>query len=134
MFVEERITMLIKLSKTEEQLMRHLWNLERAYLKDLIDQYEDPKPANTTIATLLKRMNDKGYVAYNEDGRNREYYPLISKSEYSKGEFQVLLKNFFGNSAGQFASFFTRNTDLSEQELKELRSIIDQEISKKKKS
>ncbi len=124
--------MKIKLSKTEEQLMRHLWDLDKAYMKDLIDQYDEPKPANTTIATLLKRMQEKGYVAYNAHGRNREYYTLVDKSDYSKTEFQVLLKNFFGNSTGQFASFFTRNSDMSQEELEELRNIIDQEISKKK--
>mgnify|MGYP001979454058 CR=1 FL=1 len=124
--------MKIKLSKTEEQLMRHLWDLDKAYMKDLIDQYDEPKPANTTIATLLKRMQEKGYVAYNAHGRNREYYTLVDKSDYSKTEFQVLLKNFFGNSTGQFASFFTRNSNMSQEELEELRHIIDQEISKKK--
>ena len=112
--------------------MRHLWDLDKAYMKDLIDQYDEPKPANTTIATLLKRMQEKGYVAYNAHGRNREYYTLVDKSDYSKTEFQVLLKNFFGNSTGQFASFFTRNSNMSQEELEELRHIIDQEISKKK--
>ena len=134
MFVEQDVEMKIKLSKTEEQLMRHLWDLEKAYMKDLIDQYDNPKPANTTIATLLKRMQDKGFVAYTAHGRNREYYPLVAKSDYSKGEFQVLLKNFFGNSTGQFASFFTQNSDMTQDELKELRAIIDQEITKKQKS
>ena len=122
----------IKLSKSEEQLMRHLWQLKKAFMKELIDLYDEPKPANTTIATLLKRMYDKGYISYEEHGRNRQYFPLVSKAEYSKGEFQDLLQNFFGNSSRQFASFFTRNTDLTQEELTELRGIIDQEISKKK--
>ena len=123
----------MKLSRTEEQLMNHLWSLDKAFMKDLIEQYPDPKPASTTIATLLKRMQDKGYVAYKEFGRSREYYALIEKSAHFEGHFRGLLQNFFGNSAGQFASFFTRTTDLSEVELKELRAVIDQEIQKKKK-
>jgi len=122
----------MKLSKSEEQLMNHLWSLGKAFMKDLIEQYPDPKPASTTIATLLKRMQDKGYVAYKEFGRSREYYALIKKSEHFEGHFRGLLQNFFGNSAGQFASFFTRTTDLSEAELRELRKVIDQEIQKKK--
>ena len=123
-----------KLSKTEEQLMQHIWALKKAYMKDIIELYNDPKPATTTIATLLKRMADKKYIAYEQHGRNREYYPLIEKAEYSKIELQSFVKNFFGNSTGQFASFFTRNSDMTEEQLKELRNIIDSEISKKNES
>ena len=124
----------MKLSKTEEQLMEHIWKLGKAFMKDLIQQYDEPKPATTTIATLLKRMKDKGFIDYNELGRSREYFPLVAKSAYFEGHFRGLLQNFFGNSASQFASFFTRTTDLSEKELKELRNVIDQEIAKKAQS
>jgi len=122
----------MKLSKTEEQVMEHVWRLEKAFMKDIINQYDEPKPATTTIATLLKRMRDKGFIDYKEYGRSREYFPLVAKTDYFAGHFRGLLQNFFGNSASQFASFFTRTTDLSEQELKELRKVIDQEIAKKK--
>ena len=122
----------MELSKTEQQLMNHIWTLEKAFMKDLIEQYPDPKPASTTIATLLKRMQDKGYVAYKEYGRSREYYALVKKSIHFEGQFRTMLSGFFGNSASQFASFFTRTTNLSKQELKELRKVIDEEIAKKK--
>ncbi|WP_046743819.1 BlaI/MecI/CopY family transcriptional regulator [Kordia zhangzhouensis] len=123
----------MKLSKTEEQLMQHLWKLEKAFMKDLLEQYEDPKPATTTIATLLKRMTDKGYVGYKTHGKSREYYPLIRKADYFSKHLNGLIKNFFNDSASQFASFFTKETNLSEAELKELRSIIDQQIESNKK-
>ena len=122
----------MKLSKTEEQVMEHIWRLEKAFMKDIIEQYSDPKPATTTIATLLKRMRDKGFIDYKEFGRSREYFPMVAKTDYFARHFRGLLQNFFGNSASQFASFFTRTTDLSEIELKELRAVIDQEIQKKK--
>lgn len=114
--------------------MRHLWKLEKAFMKDLIEQYDDPKPASTTIATLLKRMKDKGFIDYKVDGKSREYFPLINKADYFTTHFRGLIKNFFGNSASKFASFFTRATDLSTDELKALREVIDQEIEKKKKA
>lgn len=123
----------MKLSKTEEQLMQHLWKLEKAFMKDILEQYNDPKPATTTIATLLKRMNDKGYVAYKTFGKSREYYPLIKKADYFSNHLNGLIKNFFNDSASQFASFFTKETNLSEDELKELRKIIDQQIKDNKK-
>jgi predicted transcriptional regulator len=123
----------VKLSKTEEQLMQHLWKLEKAFMKDLLEQYEEPKPATTTIATLLKRMTDKGYVAYKTFGKSREYYPLIKKADYFSKHLNGLIKNFFNDSASQFASFFTKETNLTEDELKELRSIIDQQIKENNK-
>lgn len=122
----------MELSKTEQQLMNHIWTLEKAFMKDLIEQYPEPKPASTTIATLLKRMQDKGYVGYKEFGRSREYYALVKKSKHFEGQFRGMLTGFFGNSASQFASFFTRTTNLSKAELKELRKVIDEEIAKKK--
>ena len=62
----------MNLSKTEEELMNHLWKLEKALMKELLEQYPEPKPATTTVATLLKRMNDKGFVGYNIVGKSRE--------------------------------------------------------------
>lgn len=123
----------MKLSKTEEQLMQHLWKLEKAFMKDILEQYNEPKPATTTIATLLKRMTDKGYVAYKTLGKSREYYPLIQKADYFSKHLNGLIKHFFNDSASQFASFFTKETNLSDDELKELRKIIDQQIKDNKK-
>ncbi|NER12760.1 BlaI/MecI/CopY family transcriptional regulator [Leptobacterium flavescens] len=123
----------MQLSKTEEQLMRYIWKLEKAFMKDLLEEYPDPKPATTTVATLLKRMSAKGFVAYKEFGKSRQYFALIKKSDYFSNHLNGLIKNFFNNSASQFASFFTSETDLSASELEELRKIVDQEIKKKKK-
>lgn len=123
----------MQLSNSEEQLMERLWKLEKAFMKDLLQAYPKPKPATTTVATLLKRMIDKGFVAYNEFGNSREYYPLVKKSDYFSKHVNGLIKNFFNNSASQFASFFTTETNLSERELEELKRLIDVEIQKKKK-
>lgn len=122
----------MSLSKTEEELMQHLWELETAFLKDLLAQYPDPKPATTTVSTLLKRMIDKGYVDYEQHGRSREYYPLVSKSKYFTKRFDSLINKFFDDSTAQFASFFASKADLSAQELEELKKIIEEEIRKKK--
>lgn len=121
------------LSNSEEQVMEYLWKLKKAFMKDIINEFPEPKPANTTVATLLKRMTDKKYVAYNEVGKTREYYPLVKKTDYFSKHVNGLIKNFFNDSASQFASFFTKSTDLSEKELEELRNIIDQEIERKRK-
>ena len=122
----------MQLSPSEEELMQHLWKLKKAFMKDLLDAYPEPKPAPTTVATLLKRMQDKGFVDYKQFGRSREYFPLVKKTDYFSKHVNGLIKKFFNNSATQFASFFTSETDLTEKELQELKALIDQEIQKKK--
>ena len=121
----------MKLTATEETLMQHLWASGKAFMKDLLDAYPEPKPAPTTVATLLKRMADKGFVAYREYGNSREYYPLVSRDDYFSQHINGVIKTFFNNSAAQFASFFTTETNLSATELAALRDIIDQEIKRK---
>ncbi len=123
----------MQLTNAEEQLMEHLWKLEKAFMKDLLEAYTKPKPATTTVATLLRRMIDKKFVAYTEFGNSREYYPLVKKTDYFSKHVNGLISNFFNNSASQFASFFTTETNLTELELEELKKIIDSELKKKKK-
>lgn len=121
-----------KLSKSEEQLMEYLWRLEKAFMKDLIAAYPEPKPAPTTVATLLKRMINKKVIGYQLFGNSREYYPLIEKSDYFSKKVNNIIKDYFGNSVLQFASFFTKETQLTKKQLEELRKIIDSEIQKRK--
>lgn len=121
----------MQLSNSEEQLMQHLWKLEKAFMKDLLEAFPEPKPASTTVATLLKRMTDKKFVGYKEIGNAREYYPLVKKTDYFSKHVNGLIKNFFNDSASQFASFFTTQTDLSTSELEELQKIIDVQLKKK---
>jgi predicted transcriptional regulator len=122
----------MQLSNSEEQLMEHLWKLEKAFMKDLLTAYPEPKPATTTVATLLKRMAEKKFVAYNLCGNAREYYPLVKKTDYFSKHVNGLIKHFFNDSASQFASFFTTATYLSEKELEDLKKIVDLELQKRK--
>ena len=123
----------MKLTKAEEQLMELIWKQEKVFLKDIIDAYPDPKPAGTTIATLLKRMQDKGFVGYETFGNSRQYYPLVKKSAYFSKEVGGIIKNYFDNSALQFASFFTASNNITPEELEDLKKIIDTEIERRKK-
>ena len=123
----------MNLSKTEELLMEIIWKYENVFMKDIIENCPDPKPATTTVATLLKRMQGKGVVAYRLIGNLREYYPLVRKEDYFSKHLGEMVKEFFNNSALQFASFFTTTSNLSEDELKELQKIVEQEINRKKK-
>ncbi|AZA47979.1 BlaI/MecI/CopY family transcriptional regulator [Chryseobacterium carnipullorum] len=118
----------IKLTGSEKNLMEILWEKKRIFMKDILDSYPEPKPAATTIATLLKRMQNKDLVGYTQYGNSREYYPKVEKREYFNEEMTSMIDRFFNSSVTQFASFFTSNAQFSQKQLKELRDIIDQQI------
>ncbi|TXH55476.1 MAG: BlaI/MecI/CopY family transcriptional regulator [Bacteroidia bacterium] len=121
-----------KITNNEEQLMEYIWQAGKAFMKDLIEAYPEPKPAATTIATLLKRMYEKGIIDYTQYGNSREYYPLIKKDDYFSNHVNTMVENYFDNSALKFASFFTRQADMTKEQLEELKKIIDSEIKNKK--
>jgi BlaI family penicillinase repressor len=123
----------MQLTKSEEQIMGYLWKLEKAYLKNILDEFSDPKPAATTVATVLKRMTDKGFVDYQQHGSNREYFPLVKKTEYFSKQVNAVIKNYFNDSASQFASFVTNETNLNLSDLEELKQLVEQKIKNQKK-
>lgn len=120
-----------KLTDAEKDLMEILWVKGKVFMKDILETYPDPKPAATTVATLLKRMQNKDLIGYKLYGNSREYFPKVAKGEYFKEEMSSMIDRFFNSSVTQFASFFTSNAKLSQKELKDLREIIDQQIDKK---
>ena len=117
-----------KLTDAEKDLMEIIWQKKAAFMKDIMEEYPEPKPATTTIATLLKRMQNKDLIGYKTYGNSREYFPKVSKEVYFKEEMTSMIDKFFNSSASQFASFFTSNTKMSQTELKELRDLIDKKI------
>lgn len=118
----------MSLSNAEEQLMNLIWEKQKVFMKDILEAYPEPKPASTTIATLLKRLQDKGAIAFEVFGNSREYYPLIEKNNYFSKKVQVMIKDFFNGSPAQFASFFTQETDLDTEELEALKKIIEDQL------
>jgi predicted transcriptional regulator len=117
------------LTNAEEQIMKVLWRLDKAFFRDLLSALPDPKPAPTTVMTLLKRMIDKKFVGYKQYGNSREYFPLVRKADYLGEQFRDFISDFFNNSNAQFASFFTNESQLSQEELRELRDLIDKKLS-----
>ena len=120
------------LTKAEEQLMKYLWKLERAFLKDIVEQYPEPRPAYTTISTVVNVLVKKKMVNFRTFGKSREYFPMLSRQQYLTHSFRGLLSGFFEGSPKQFASFFASDQDLSVSELEDIRSMIDEEIKKQK--
>ncbi len=123
-----------ELTKAEEQVMQYLWELNKSFLKNIVDQFPEPKPAYTTISTVVRVLVNKGFIGFRTYGKSNEYYPLISKKEYTKVFFKGIVKGFFSNSASKLVSFFTAENDLSLSELEQLKKQVEEQIEKKKKS
>ena len=123
---------MIELTKAEEQVMQYLWKLEKGFLKDIVEQFPDPRPAYTTISTVIRVLVKKGYIGYNSYSKVHEYFPLISKQIYFRDHFSRIVKHYFNGSVTKFASFFTGTDELSLTELEEIRKLVDNRISEKK--
>ena len=117
-----------KLTASEEELMKYLWELGPSYFRDIKGKYPEPKPATTTINTLLKRLIDKKYIQFKLNGNSRKYYPLIKKEKYFSKHLKGLISNYFNNSVEQFASFFTKELEISNDDLKKLKQMVDEKI------
>jgi len=103
-------------------------------MKDVVEQFPEPRPAYTTISTLLKRMCDKKYIGFEKLGRDKQYFPILKKKEYFSNQVNGMIQHFFNNSKVQFASFFANNTDLSDDEINELRQVLQKQIDKRNQS
>ncbi len=120
-----------ELTKAEEQVMQYLWEIETGFLKDVVDSFPEPRPAYTTVSTVIGVLVRKGFIGFNTYGKTRQYFPLISKSDYFRNHLRGIINHFFNGSAPEFASFFA-NEQLDLSELEEIRSLIDEKIQEVK--
>jgi BlaI family transcriptional regulator, penicillinase repressor len=123
-----------ELTRAEEQVMQVLWKIRKGMVNEILAHYPDPKPAYNTVSTVIRILEQKGFVDHKAYGRTHEYFPLISKKEYSSEHFGIFLNNYFGNSFKSLASFFAGEKKMTIRELEEIQKIISQEIEKQKKS
>lgn len=106
-----------KLTKAEEQVMQYLWQVEKGFLKDVLELFPEPKPHTNTISTILKILMDKGFVSHKTFGRQHEYFPLISKENYSGRSIKSLVKNYFEGSYTNAVSFLVEKNEISVEDL-----------------
>jgi BlaI family transcriptional regulator, penicillinase repressor len=118
------------LTKAEEQVMQFLWEMGEGLVKDVRDRFDDPKPARNTVSTVIRVLEKKGFISHRDYGKVYVYYPLVNKSEYSKGQLFGLLKDYFNNSFPAMATFFAREKDLSIKDLEQLLEETKEELSK----
>ena len=112
-----------ELTKAEEQIMQVLWDLNRAFVKEIIDRLSDPKPAYNTVSTIVRILQDKGFVGHETYGKSHCYYPLVDKDTYTRKFLKNFIGNYFQNSFSQMVSFFAKEENV---DLKELEKILEQ--------
>jgi predicted transcriptional regulator len=109
-----------ELTKAEDQIMQVLWNLEKAFVKDIVDQLPKPKPAYNTVSTIIRILETKGFVSHKAYGKTHEYYPVITKQKYTKFYLNNLVKGYFSGSLPNLVSFFTSENNLKVEEIDQL--------------
>ena len=109
-----------ELTKAEEQIMQAIWAVGKGFAKDILEQLSNPKPAYNTVLTVVRVLVQKGFVKFNTYGKSNEYYPTISKDEYSNQKLESLKKNYFNNSARELLSFFVKENKMDLDELDDL--------------
>ena len=112
------------LTKTEEKIMHILWESNKAFVNDVIEKMPDPKPPYNTISSVIRILEKKGFVTYKAYGRTHEYFPIITKSEYKRFTFKSLIKDYFDDSYKDVVSFMMNETDLTQEEIEDLKSEI----------
>ena len=121
-----------ELTKAEQQVMHHIWELKKSFLKDIVEAFPEPRPAYTTISTVIRVLVKKGFVGYKSYGKIHEYFAKITRQSYFKSHVKSLINNHFDGSAVSFASFFTGGDVLGPGELEEIKQLIDQKIEELK--
>ena len=116
-----------KLAKREEQIMQALWKLENAFVKEIIEELPDPKPHYNSVSTMVRILEEKGFVGHDEFGKSHRYYPLISKEEYQQEAVGDVLDKYFDNSPSKMVAYFAEKEKISEEELKEILKMIQGE-------
>jgi BlaI family transcriptional regulator, penicillinase repressor len=120
-----------ELTRAEEQIMQILWKLQKAVVKDIVGEFPDPKPAYNTVSTMVRILETKGFLDHKAYGKTHEYFPLISKEEYSRYSLKNFVSGYFDGSFKNMVSFFTNESNLSIQEIDQLMKHFDELKSKK---
>jgi len=109
-----------ELTKAEDQVMQILWTLKKGFVKDIVEEMPEPKPAYNTISTIVRILETKGFVDHKAYGKTHEYFPIISKEKYTKFYLNNLIKGYFNGSFQNLVSFFAKENKLNTKEIEKL--------------
>lgn len=116
-----------KLAKREEQFMLVLWELGHAFTKEIIAELPDPKPHYNTVSTIIKILEDKGFVDHETFGKSHRYFPLVSKEDYQQRNLTDIVSNYFDNSYMKMVAHFAKNEKISKEELASIMKLINKD-------
>ena len=121
-----------KLTKAEEQIMHVVWDLGKGFVNDIVNLLPEPKPAYNTVSTIVRILEQKGFISHKAYGRTHEYYPLVSKEDYTREYLNNFTRNYFSSSYKALASFFAQSETLSIKELEEIKLLVEEQIENQK--
>ena len=114
-----------KLTNKEEEIMHILWKLEKAFVKDVMAAITEDQPHYNTLSTIIRNLEEKGYVSHQAYGNTHQYFPIITKEKYRKAFMNNAIENYFNNSYKSRVSFFAEEEKISAEELREILDIIE---------
>ena len=114
-----------KLTNKEEEIMHILWKLEKAFVKDVLSEIKEDKPHYNTLSTIIRNLEEKGYVSYHAYGKTHQYYPIVTKESYKKRFMNNAIDNYFNSSYKNVVSFFAKEDKISVADLKEIIALIE---------
>ncbi len=121
-----------ELTKAEEQVMQLLWKLEKAFVKDIIEQMSIPKPAYNTVSTIIRILEKKGFVGHNAYGKTHEYFPQITRKDYTRSFMKNFMRNYFSGSFQEMVSFFAKEDNMSLLDMDELMKDVKRDMQNEK--
>jgi len=121
-----------ELTRAEEQIMQVLWSLGKAYVKDIIECLPSPKPAYSTVSTIVRILEKKAFVGHEAFGKTHLYRPLVTKEDYTQAFLKSFVRNYFDDSYQELVSFFAKDRNLTISELEEILAALREEIRKQK--
>ena len=114
-----------KLTNKEEEIMHILWKLKKAFVKDVLSEIKEDKPHYNTLSTIIRNLEDKGYVGYQAYGKTHQYFPIVTKEAYKKRFMNNAIEHYFNSSYKNVVSFFAKEEKISVDELKEIIALIE---------
>jgi len=121
-----------ELTRAEEEVMQILWKMKKGFVKEILEKFEDPKPAYSTISTIIRILQEKGFVGYKAYGRTYQYFPVITRDDYRKSQMSSFVKEYFANSYQKMVSFFAREEAITVKELEEVMELMKKGQKNKK--
>lgn len=116
-----------ELTKAEEEIMRVLWRIQKGFVKDVLTELPEPKPAYNTVSTIIRILEKKELVGYKAYGKTHEYYPLITEEAYRRFQTEQLMANYFDNSLNKLVSFFVKDKNISLSEADEIIKLLNKQ-------